>query len=589
MAATGGEGNHQQRTITTAPRDYRDDSVTGCTPIRTRLSKHPGAHEWDKLTSSGPSGSAVSTLPSEILVIVFTFTAAAAPTGSSTTRRVDPRIPRSDHYPTQIHPGRKLGWIVATHVCRRWRQVALQSPRLWCRVTLAIGVTWTRTFILRARPIPLSISFTHPLRPSDSQEDIGELGEYFSRASDLHLEEGIASRFQNNHSQLPLLRSLVLHSTGCDPFAHHLFLKPAISPKPHRFPVALHAAHAPKLRAIRLHGYVPTLSSPLFRFYNLTHVEMHLPLELHIDDINERRDLLPSRDDFFDLLERAPFLSVLKWRGLLPDLWSRPQSRSVSLPALTSLALGGFCKECTAVLHYLLIPSTAKLDISVVTEGPADIYPLLLKVGAHFASSSQLLLTGKAGIPYRGATQAEITAWRTHLPTRADGPAYPEFEPPGEPDLFLEMQCQMVLGAALALLDILLKALPLVALHTLAVDLADGCPVRFGRWWSDTFRRFRDVRHLRVERATLMGFCLSEIAAMPPGEITEVTFPELRSLTVRGTQVAEESSQNRFRDALAARAKKGAGLQTVYIEGGQSLKAEWLSGLTKWVERVDIS
>ncbi|KAI0059886.1 hypothetical protein BV25DRAFT_1765680, partial [Artomyces pyxidatus] len=48
----------------------------------------------------------------------------------------------------------------ATHVCHRWRQVAMDHPTLWGCVTFALGARWTEEMLLRSQGAPISVTWT---------------------------------------------------------------------------------------------------------------------------------------------------------------------------------------------------------------------------------------------------------------------------------------------------------------------------------------------------------------------------------------------------------------------------------------------
>jgi hypothetical protein len=51
-----------------------------------------------------------------------------------------------------------LRWISVTHVCRHWRQVALDDSSLWARISgLMANTTWISEMLARARNAPLEI------------------------------------------------------------------------------------------------------------------------------------------------------------------------------------------------------------------------------------------------------------------------------------------------------------------------------------------------------------------------------------------------------------------------------------------------
>src|SRR5712691_184935 len=53
---------------------------------------------------------------------------------------------------------RNLGWIEVTHVCRHWRQVALDNSSLWARIwCLPANPKWISEILARAKNAPLDI------------------------------------------------------------------------------------------------------------------------------------------------------------------------------------------------------------------------------------------------------------------------------------------------------------------------------------------------------------------------------------------------------------------------------------------------
>ncbi|KAA1467622.1 hypothetical protein DENSPDRAFT_255629 [Dentipellis sp. KUC8613] len=79
----------------------------------------------------------VGFLPPEILMHIFTYLT-------------------SVDIPDTLYARRNLGWIRVTHVCHRWRTLALQAPSLWVDFTFLKG-DGTETMMDRARQIPLRV------------------------------------------------------------------------------------------------------------------------------------------------------------------------------------------------------------------------------------------------------------------------------------------------------------------------------------------------------------------------------------------------------------------------------------------------
>ncbi|KAA1473249.1 hypothetical protein DENSPDRAFT_744651, partial [Dentipellis sp. KUC8613] len=78
--------------------------------------------------------SLISSLPPEVLSNIFWYRMLASP------------------------PSRNgLGWIEVTHVCRHWRDAALQDHSLWSDITSILGPRWIHRMLDRAQFTPLSI------------------------------------------------------------------------------------------------------------------------------------------------------------------------------------------------------------------------------------------------------------------------------------------------------------------------------------------------------------------------------------------------------------------------------------------------
>ncbi|KAI0056494.1 hypothetical protein BV25DRAFT_1786018, partial [Artomyces pyxidatus] len=78
----------------------------------------------------------VSSLPSEVLAIVFKFAYEHASSRENLSL---------------------LGWIEATYVCRRWRQVALDHLSLWGHISLHASPAWIEVMLARSQSSPIFI------------------------------------------------------------------------------------------------------------------------------------------------------------------------------------------------------------------------------------------------------------------------------------------------------------------------------------------------------------------------------------------------------------------------------------------------
>jgi F-box-like len=88
----------------------------------------------------------ISLLPTEILARVFRFFVLEEP---------------------PLSGGQNLGWIRVTHVCRHWRQIALDDSSLWARIWgIPTNMKWISEMLARAMNVPLDIEFDGVTRSS---------------------------------------------------------------------------------------------------------------------------------------------------------------------------------------------------------------------------------------------------------------------------------------------------------------------------------------------------------------------------------------------------------------------------------------
>ncbi|TFY55000.1 hypothetical protein EVG20_g9478 [Dentipellis fragilis] len=283
----------------------------------------------------------------------------------------DDEIPRerAKRYVDQLQLERSiyrvLGWMRVTHVCRKWRNLALDNPALW---GINVCSLWeaTEERLRRAKHPPLDIHWR-----SDIADACFEGKDAYLQALVGALDHTRTLDLQSLNADdikplIPLLRRAapLLESFACtsdlesiETGIHHGALA---------LPEDLFGGDAPRLRRLALAE---------------VHIPLHAPLYAGIVDLSLLSIGVPglsshfTRGQLLELLERMPKLELLGIRrmilqevggGALPSMLDVPSiepGRRISLPHLRRLKVVDDLEPCLWFLRSTSIPPSAALLI----------------------------------------------------------------------------------------------------------------------------------------------------------------------------------------------------------------------------------
>ena len=263
-------------------------------------------------------------------------------------------------------------WFKATHVCRHWRQVALDDSSLWARVTVTESSSsdWVREMLVRARNTPLDINFMGEPSPGV----LSKLPPHISHTRQLRLRE-----LHRHHSQ----RVKDICALEAPELEHFELEFLARSPVPFRQIAGptLFKGRTPRLRRLILSQIsIPWSFIPRGQ---LTELKINLsrrtstPNDSGPDDSNQ----------LIDLLVDSPELKVLVLESCLPPMSSQvSRGQAIHLPRLSHLCLGGSTPHVTSWLRKLKPHSSAVLHLRCISESPSthDDYEIIPLISAHF-------------------------------------------------------------------------------------------------------------------------------------------------------------------------------------------------------------
>ena len=392
----------------------------------------------------------ISLLPPEILVRVFHFLVLK-------------------EYPLSRKGG--VGWIRVTHVCRYWRQVALDDSSLWAKIwgdPTNRNLKWISELLARAKNAPLDIEFNDVDMPSEKALLI--IPQHLSRTRRLRFQVHDLSALhygsvQDIFSQeAPALEHFELRVNWDTSYyfpAHAQDLQVGGN--------MLFKGHVPRLWTFSL--FQPVIHWPLIPRGQLTQLKIKCPIEY----VHPPGKL--SIDQLVDLLVNCPALEILELESCLPSqLTEFPHDRTISLPHLSRLRLCGSTSRVMNTLTMLKLPSLTSLHLDCFLEiAHIDSELLLLRViSAHFRSPALVefksltvsTIPGDDGALKIAASTVSSTS-HNHQTQRFEGNIV------GNPELFLSFEGLSGPGHSTDLFHQACKMLPISNLEFISMSTND--------------------------------------------------------------------------------------------------------------------
>ncbi|KAI9435821.1 hypothetical protein H4582DRAFT_2079450 [Lactarius indigo] len=487
--------------------------------------------------------------------------------------------------------GTSLGWVPAVaHVCRHWRTVAHEHPRLWSNVVLHMGRVWAQRTLALSKAAPIVVSLSDPIPCDVTTMPNPTSLLLLPRRPALDPLDVLAGHLSH-------IRELELHGCACyappwvclletpAPFLEELWLRidphyPGTLPDtPIALPENFLETH-PRLRRLVLEeaflaSWVPG-PHPLTQFVTLT---ITAPDPRHA--LSRAATVLPKREQLLECLSLMPALEVLCLEHCLPAFVPAFSPCTVSLPHLRIVTFADRVDRCRQVLDALDIPPAAMITVrcwSISPPSELDCLRILPSLAVHLSSpvpATPPLPTGNGG-PHAlalssastdGRTLLTLTAWRAFsTPTVAeDCEIYTG--PKASPDVRLD--CEWDAGDPDMEQRALLRACACVPLADLrALSLRADAAVWSARDWRTTFTACPEITHVMASDVPAESLleALSPPAAPSPedgdGDASSAVplFPELVSLTLVGVNFvrAEEEAWSTLAGALVQRQKSPA-------------------------------
>lgn len=471
--------------------------------------------------------------------------------------------------------------IRVIHICRHWRNVALNSPSLWTRPPLH-SAFWTEQWLARSKManLVLDISCGH-------ETSVAILSEIFSlhasRISNLNMSwpaRLAGSVLDMLPRSMPMLESFVF------------YLGPVYQTwggqQRRRLPSIPDDCLLDNGRMWRLKLMAIAINWNTHLHGGLTHLSLYdVPVST-----------LPTITQFWDALERMPLLQILDIKNSFPVVEKvTPRQGATKFLYLQSLILELGPKEAQTLLSGINFPSTTKINVNCKTNDDntlPDFTDLVSSVACLLKKPIRLLeiCFSLPGI--------DLRAFETPFPGFVDWMDDGDSE-----ESFLELSLywnQVAPGSGLDI-DIvmmeLFRELPLREVTQLRVDDGDGRLPAYTILRSygalpnlQTLITKFYPSHLHVLRQNLPSSGSSDSSH---DQIEAIPFPSLHSIFMPQTSFTlikyagtRSINTTELADCLQLRQKHGASIQTLNLDGCLGLTRESVSLLRKSLNELNV-
>ncbi|KAF5341935.1 hypothetical protein D9611_001272 [Ephemerocybe angulata] len=427
--------------------------------------------------------------------------------------------------------GKMAPWLSVTHICSRWRDIALNRATLWSDLSFS-NPAFTQAMLVRSLETPLSISIKFKAPPHRFLDVLKKALSHNHRLHSVDIQLSVHLTLQavweKCRSEAPNLKILSLSSLGDPKFMHHL-------------PEGLLEGKCPSLEHLSLDGFrlLDWQTIPLAPA--LTHLCVKVNSDMY------RHSWRPSPQPFLSCLVGMPLLRHLEVSGILPSL---PYPSPVPPHTLNHLEVLRLSDSKTWIIKLLKVIRLPRLKSFWIrfNESSMDIDLFLTSL----KTSWDLAQNGIQNL--RLSTSIEHTRNRqsSHSNTLAVSFSRPDSTDPVTTDMVLIFS-----GGRNTSVEQLLRSfgLPpgLTPLHTLKLE--SHSPVSDSAW-TEILSTLPYLRHITLGRALSQGF-VDALKSPPNG--TSAPFPALEELVFDrvdfddGQVGASAGRIKRLIDALSSR------------------------------------
>jgi len=451
-----------------------------------------------------------------------------------------------------------LGWVVVTHICQRWRNIALDNPTLWVYVP-SHRPKWIPEMTKRSKSATLKIKLNaRSFTPSRFSTLRTFLVAHLPRVRSITVYQPLPP----DRLIRKLFQDIPAHSAQC---LEHLNLRYFLD-YPHTFNPMLFLEKVlidpPCLKKLKICGTVDWSSKILT---SLTH------LSLYYGGLMST----PTHSEFLDALARMPALRILHLYDVpLPAPTEELSSKVlniVHLSQLQSILLSGSASTICNILRYISLSEGIRIQLTLKISVAADVAAVAALFRGRYTPADVAIKWPLARCLEfaMGPCHARMTAWSHSLnsqDTILHG-ALPDH------DSFLELKFWCHPNGSANQQEIMSRAIlemcsasPFQSLTTLSLFSAAEWAGINAEFLAEAFGRQPEVQSVRVQGRALKAFLGFMAAGAQNGNSSKATvnLPALRYLAICSGRFKESwLSIQVLQDILRQRKQFGMKLRQV--------------------------
>ncbi|KAA1470930.1 hypothetical protein DENSPDRAFT_82103 [Dentipellis sp. KUC8613] len=425
--------------------------------------------------------SPISRLPPEIIALIFKVLAA---------------VHRESIYPfTWGQRGwHRLGWILVTHVCRYWRDIAIQNSSLWCEIDTGLDLLFLEEQLARSQSSPISWSIHSDTGP----RQIALLSQHLFHIGNLSCSDVIYHPGEFAEKVLtrpaPLLRRLAISESI------HLGQDEVLV----TLPSDIFAGSTPSLRFLSIRGaqlpwLLPCLSNLVeLKINAFNSAIFSTPSGSAPSPITGRP--VPASSLLYHALPQLRSLRTLHLTACLPEATTE-RHEIVEMPFLEDLQLTGEITSCRQLINHIVMPHRCRLRLCCLLEPTASIADtdFLVPLLTRFAGPAKYALA-------TSFSNKNVTLALHESPDDGDDAASMTLDQWCAPNFYshfaISICCQDNAPqppdwCTFTMLSKLSEGLSSANIHSLSILWVEPAFELYSRW-HNAFKGFHKVKHLYV-------------------------------------------------------------------------------------------